>query len=278
MSELSIFGVALILPIAAGVYLANLVKELGTNGMLPKKKYQWPTTLEREELLKVTYHKEFCRMEKQTLSLPEDNSFIALRNHQIHLESMLKSLDSVDLMSAVVQEKHEDMFSKAKSNLRTIKEALMDNRPNSRVLEMASNTDSMLRKLTLNAHTTLADIERSTTSELVSDTLHSMGYRIKARGDTLVGSLGETSIKARVLSGGSISLDTTSFNGLGCHREVARFENELKENGVMLRRLMTSQAKRQESVLLRDPLPSEFSSIKPVAGANSATWCPCSRK
>jgi len=255
MSEVSSFAVAVVLPVAAGVYLAKLLASIGKNEELFEKKYHWPTTIEREELLKTTFHKDLVQSGSK-LSLPENDSLHDLTECHNQLEDMMRSFESQDIMSVVAEQNHGDLLFEAQSNMRTMKEALTINRPSKNLFEMASKTDILLRKLASETHSTLAEIEREATSDLMTETLQSMGYRLKKKGNTLLGVSGDTSLKARVLSDGSLTLDTTSFSGISCQREVARFENELKKKGVVLRRLLGSQKDRKEGVLLKDPLPA----------------------
>jgi hypothetical protein len=107
----------------------------------------------------------------------------------------------------------------------------------------------------MKAHSKLSDIETEVTSEVVSDTMRSLGYNIRQRGSLFAGSLKETSMRATVLSGGKIVLDTTSFKGLSCHKEVSRFEQRLKERGIVVRKLINHQNKRGGNVVLKDPFP-----------------------
>jgi hypothetical protein len=136
------------------------------------------------------------------------------------------------------------------------------------IFETAKRTDSLLRSLTLGAHSTLADIEHEVASDLVTETLQSMGYHlIRTKGNSLIGTSEETGIRAKVLSGGNILLDTTSFSGLSCQKEIVKFENKLKEKGVVLKRLLNADTKRTDGVLLKDPFPA-FEKKEDFAGVN----------
>jgi hypothetical protein len=255
MSEISTFAVVLFLPIVAGICIAKLCKHIGSAGMRPQKKYHWPCTIERDELLQNNYHKELAQFEKTKLVQPGQSSLGVLRDQQLHLEAMMRSLESVDVISLIAKEKHGHQFDEIKSNLKTIGETIKTDSSNRNISEMVQRTDSLLRSLTLAAHSTLADIEREATSDLMTETLQSMGYGLVTKGNVLLGNSGETSIRAKVLSGGSVLLDTTSFSGLSCQREVAKIENKLRERGVVLRRILSEQSKRSEGVMLRDPFP-----------------------
>ena len=51
--------------------------------------------------------------------------------------------------------------------------------------------------------------------------------------------------------------------------EIAKFENNLKEKGIVLRRLSNVQDKREMAVLLKDPFPPLAFSQLPTAKAQS---------
>ena len=255
MSEISGFAVALALPVLAGIFLAKLVKSIGTIEVLPDKKYHWPTTIERGELLGNMYHKELIGFNEQKLNLLKNNTLNIFEQQHNHLEAMMRSINAVDIMSVVANEKHQDLYAMAHDNLGKIRNIIQKNEQSNNDFELIKTTDTLLRKLTLSAHSTLADIERDTTSDLVKETLQSMGYKLKTKGGNILGVSRETSIRATVSSEGHVLLDTKSFKGISCQKEVARFENTLKENGIVLRRLLTVPTKRRDGVLLKDPFP-----------------------
>lgn len=245
MSEITLFELALILPIRAGVYLAKLMASIGKNHLLLDKKHHWPTTVERQEILKNTYYKLM-----QDKKLMRNSS-----EQQNHLNAMLHSIQSIDILSMTAKE--NPLFKIAQLNMLKINE---DNGNGKSIHSLVNETDSILRQVTLNAQSRLADIESETAGDLLSDTLQSIGYGLRRKGNNLIGVKGETSIRAQVVSGGRIELDTRSFDGLTCHKELARIENGLKDQGIILRRILNSQKSRRENVALRDPFPS----IKPM--------------
>jgi hypothetical protein len=255
MSELSHFATALILPVAAGVCVARLLGYLGSKAISGERRYQWPTTTEREELLRSTYHRELATLEERSLDLPEPDSLRVIGSQRDHLEAMMRSLETVEPMALVARERHGAELAEARSNLGIIEESVKKRQVTGHTNKLVEQTDSLLRSLTLHAHTTLAEIEQEVTSELVTKTLGSMGYDLGHEGSTVVASTAETSIRVEVSPAGGVLLDTTSFSGLSCHRELARFEHTLRDEGVVLRRCLAEESKRRGGVLLTDLFP-----------------------
>ena len=255
MSEISNFTAALILPVAAGVCIARLLKYLGSKAIPGPRAYQWPTTIEREELLRSTYYREFAKLEEKTLNLAESESPGIIEFQQNHLQAMVRSLETLEPMALVAKERYGATLTELTSNLGVIEESVQKKQVTAQTENLVESTDSLLRSLTLEAHCTLAEIEQKVTAELVSKTLGSMGYSLRQESSTIVGTAGESHIRAEVSSAGSVLLDTTSFSGLTCHRELARFEHSLKDEGIVLRRCLVEEAKRKRGVLLTDPFP-----------------------
>jgi hypothetical protein len=255
MSEISNFAVVLALPIAAGILLAELLKTIGSRAKLEHKKHRWDFSMRREELLIDNYYKEFDSLMSRNFPLRCDNSKSLLQEQHLHLEAVKRSIESSDLIALVVEEKHKPLLDDAQSKLTRIRDVLKSNPQDMNILKTIKQTDSILRNITMSAHSTLVDVEKTVSSKFLTDTFESMGYRLKTKGSTLVGNSGDINVRADILPNGSIVLDTTSFSGLSCQKEIARFEDKFKEKGVVLRRVLDAQSRRKEFVLLKDPFP-----------------------
>lgn len=256
MSEINPFAIALLLPIAAAKHFSKLAGLIGTNEFMSNKKYNWPSNVEREELLRNSYQYELTKLQGN-LSLIKNNPVDLLITQQNHLKAMLHSIQKVDNVNVVLNTKYSNQFNTAKNNLLKLTEAIRQASQSKKdLIELSKQTDSQLRELTLKAQSIILDIELESTSEIMSESLHSLGYRLRKKQNVLVGSMGELTLKAEILSGGNIVLDTRSFGGFRCHKEVARLENKLKEDGIVLRRLLNPQTNKKEGVLIKDPFPS----------------------
>lgn len=255
MSELTPLVVVFVLPLAAAALLYKLGQNIGTSVTLSNKKYNWPCTIEREELLLKNYNNELLKHTNSMPPLLHNKPDATLRMQENHLKAMLGSINKIDIMSEILNHKYTDQFKELQSEIDKICEFDKSQITPQKTYELLKNAESQLRDLTVKAHSQLSEIETDTTSEIVAGTMKSLGYDIKNRGSLFAGSLGKTSIRANVLSGGRIVLDTTSYKGLSCHKEVARFETKLKENGIFVKRLHNSEFMRRGGVLLKDPFP-----------------------
>ena len=255
MSELSVFEL-IILPVKVGNLFTNLLKELGPVSIIGKNKYQWPTTMQRQELLRSCYHEELEAKGAGTLTKPQNDGLGTLRRHQAHLEAMIGSIEKMELISKLAEEKFAPEMSLARSNIQMLKAAIQSETSDPSALKAASRADSLLRNITMEVHTTLAGIEQEATKNLMAKTLDSMGYRTKAKNNVVIGGKNDSVIRAQIAPEGHISLDTKSFSGLSCQKEVARLENRFREQGVILRRLTEGQFSPGARVHLRSPFPT----------------------
>jgi len=272
MSELSLFSVALFLPLATGTLLARLIQRLGANkGLLETHCHPWPGTVDREDLLNANYKNVLMQLDQNHRLLePQPGGRSPLSSAHDHLQAMMQSLDNSGLLYEVVAETQKERLAEARANLLTIKNSLQACHPEASLKDMIEQTDLSLRTLTMQAHAYLADIEREVTTDLVGETLNSLGYRLETRDNRLLGKSGDMIIRAGIETDGRILLDTTSYSGLSCQQEIARFESKLKENGVLLKRTAYDRALRKPGgVLLNDPFPPLGTRLGPLADNSS---------
>jgi hypothetical protein len=254
MSDINIFRTLVILPIAVG----KLVNELhgAVDDLLTPRKRQihWDTLGQRELKLKESYLK--AQSHPMTLgnvgSSPQ--SVHPLAQQYTHLNAMVTAVKQVPVMNLHLNP--NPMWAKCQQDIKRIGKAILTKRPAPEILSFSQETDAQIRQLTLKSHQSLAFAEQNVVGNLAVDTLQTLGYRLKAKGTTLLGSTRRTSLRAKIEPGGGLVLDTTSFKGMDCHKEVARIETALKKRGVVLQRVVSGNGARPQGVLLKDPFPA----------------------
>jgi len=253
MSDISVFRTTFMLPIAMGRLLDRL-RGTFDDLMIPReRKLHWHTSTEREVILKRTYHAEKTNWSARSAIAVSPSASDVLVKQWGHLNAMVSALKKVPVMALTLEK--EPAWEKCNKNLASIQSALKTNKFGKEVSNLTAGTDTMIRELTMQTHGKLASVERDVVGGLIIETLQSFGYSLKSRNTTLIGSSPTASLRARVLSGGTVVLDTTAFDGMECHKEVARIETALKSQGVILKRIVDSNSLRDQGVRLQNPFP-----------------------
>ena len=257
MSEINLFTVIFGMPVLACAGLVGLAKIISKINLEPKCLYEWPCGTERHKLLNSSYSRELLMFESRSdLLRCSDPQLNLLQKHHCHLEAMHRSIQDVKIVNDVSRANFSQDFATAEKNLRVIAESLKEKTPSRELFERAAATDSLLRSMTSKANRLLEEAETEAVSEVTRKALETMGYSVRASGQRLLASKGETSIRAEIGSGSKLTIDTRSFRGFSCHEEMARLERSLRERGLHLMRVAAIEgSRRKENVLLTDPFP-----------------------
>jgi len=125
-----------------------------------------------------------------------------------------------------------------------------------RTEQLASDSESLVRKVTNDTHSLLARAEEDLALEIVTRSMSSLAYKVKTSGMALTATKGCVSVHAKI-EAGRIQLDTTSFPGISCHAETRKIEEDLERRGLVLRRLCENRMNlRRPAVRLKDPFPN----------------------
>lgn len=266
MSDINIFRAVFILPMAVGKLLGELHGAVDDILTPRKRQIHWDTLGQRELKLKESYLKaqSYPMTLGNTGSFPQSMNLLAKQH--THLNAMVTAVKQVPVMNLDLNP--NPMWAKCQQDIKRIGKAILTKRPTPEIISLANQTDAQVRQLTLDSHRSLALAEQNVVGNLTVDTLQSLGYRLKAKGTTLLGSAAKTSLRAKIEPGGGLVLDTTSFKGMDCHKEVARIENALKERGVVLQRVASGPGAKTQGVLLQDPFPAFEKNVElaPIAG------------
>ena len=220
-------------------------------------------TQEREIALKELYIKNFVGLEQEHIVQAVESDKILSNDHvsksqlqAIHVISMAESIAQVEPMAFVTKKKYGSKLKKVHSLVKKIKSHLQDNIYDSdAVQKLTTDCEPILRKIAKDTHSLLANAEDKISLETVTATMNGLDYKVKTNGKNLIGSKGNISVRARA-EGGRLMLDTTTFPGISCHREVHRIEAELERRGFILRRAYENTMKLNEGyVKLKDPFP-----------------------
>jgi hypothetical protein len=254
MSDINIFRAVFILPIAVGKLLGELHGAVDDLLIPRKRQIHWDTLGQRELKLKESYLK--AQSHPMTLGNvgSSSQSMNLLTKHHTHLNAMVTAVKQMPVMNLNLNP--NPVWTRCQKDIQRIGKAILTKRPTPEIISLANQTDSQIRQLTLSSHRSLALAEQNVVGNLTVDTLQTLGYQLKAKKTTLLGSTAKTSLRAKIEPGGGLVLDTTSFNGMDCHKEVARIENALKERGVVLQRVASGPRTRTQGVLLQDPFPA----------------------
>lgn len=257
MSSMDSFATQFFTPISLK-RLSKRLSELTTNTeSLLKTDFEWEPTINRTEFLKNSYNRELLNLSGGSILNPKDQRHIEPHVTKVnHLEAMLKSIETQPLINFVAKQKFGEKLKGVKATFSELKKSCsLDFKPSKKTESLLQESDQNLRKIAMDSNRLLASIERETTSELLKSTLSSMGYDLRSKENMILAGSGETSIRARIMEDSTISIDTTSFKGLTCHREMAKLQDQLKRQGVQLMSINHCRDSLRNKALLTDPFP-----------------------
>jgi hypothetical protein len=260
MSELNTFSLSVIMGRAIseiGDFISSACGSL--LGYQPRNPYT--TTPERESLLRSLYTRNCASLESKlglapSLSLATGVSGHVTQLKAIHTISMFESISSVESMRFVAQTKHAKAWNKVSALVGTLKEQISTPESGTGSLQEATDScESLLKHIAQDCHSVLAKAERTLVLKTMAESMSSLAYKVKTEGSNLLASKRLFSVRARV-ENGAVLLDSTAFPGISCHAEVHKIEKELKERGLLVRRLCGYQSNlRDEKAKLANPFP-----------------------
>jgi hypothetical protein len=231
-----------------------------------KLKDGYLATAQREMLLETLYDKNLAELKKrypisdgskvvcetQGIDLRQDT-----RIRAIHTVSMFESLSQVEPMALVAKTRHRDKWEKMNLTVSTLKHQLKAPKFDPvEVGQLVEKSETPIREMSYDTHSFLAKTEQELMLKKLTESVTSMAYSVKTDGMSLIASKGSVSIRAKV-GAGIMALDTTSFPGISCHAQMHRIEKDLKQRGLVLRRLCEHNMRlRKGGVRLNDPFPA----------------------
>lgn len=271
MSEINIFSIGALVG-AAAYGIASIIGKACGSACQYQPNNEYLSTPEREMLLRSLYSKNFAELENRIVSnkgaktFRQDNAAIH-KVKAIHTVSMFETITNVEPMAFVAKAKFGEKWKKIESAISKIKTEMDPQNSNlKRVCNLADENEALLRKIITDSHALLARAEEKFLLNTVTESMNTLGYKVKSKGTCLLASKGSVSVRAKV-GEGRLNLDTTSFPGISCHAKVRKIEKELRSRGLVLQRLCENTLNlRRDRVRLKDPLPA-----CPSEKQNSAT-------
>jgi hypothetical protein len=261
MSELNTFSLSVIMGRAVSE-IAGFISNACGSLLRYEPKNPYITTPERESLLKSLYARNCAALENdlgmaRSLSLATDISRHAAQLKAVHTISMFESMSSVESMRFVAETKHSEAWNTVSSFVGSLKEQLRTPESGTRSLKEATDScESLLNQVARDCHSVLAQAENALVLKTMAESMSSLAYRVKTEGSNLLASKDLFSVRARVETG-MVTLDSTAFPGISCHAEVHKIEKELKERGLLVRRLCGYRSNlRDEKAKLTNPFPA----------------------
>jgi hypothetical protein len=228
-----------------------------------KLKTGYLATAEREMMLERLYDKNFAEFqnryptstkacESQVIESSQDTRIKA-----IHTVSMFESLSQVKPMALVARTRHREKWEKVKSAISALKQQLEAVRFEPvEVAKLTQGSETLIRQMSYDTHSFLAQAEEELMLKKLIESTTSMAYSVKADNKSLIASMGPVFIRANA-DAGLMILDTTSFSGISCHAQMQKIEKDLKQRGLVLRRMGEhSMRLRKGGVRLNDPFPA----------------------
>ena len=258
MSEIRWYSICANIAKSSNVFCQRMLKLLMEIEIIPEVEleYQWLCTHDREEALNKNYRNKLAELEKNSLPEIDNNDHKYLDYLQNHLNAMMHSVKKEEIVFNLISNKDPDKITNICSNIKKISTVDTELKLDEQLINLAKETDNSLRDLVFSAHTTMAQVEQKVTGDIISETLQSMGYRLKKGKNILAGSSKDATIRAEIQETGKIVIDTTSFSGLSCQKESLRLESELKSQGMVLTVQLNALKGKNKKSILRNPFPS----------------------
>jgi len=261
MSELNTFSLSVIMGRAISE-IGDFISSACGSLLRYQPKNPYITTPNRDSLLKSLYDRNCTALENKiglakSFSLTADSYRHAAQLKAVHTISMFESISSVESMRFVAATKHSEAWNTVSSFVGSLKEQLRTPEFSIRSLQDATDScESLLNHVAQDCHSVLEKAESALVMKTMAESMSSLAYKVKTEGSNLLASKGLFSVRANV-DNGRVTLDSTAFPGISCHAEVHKIEKELKECGLLVRRLCGYQSSlRDEKAKLTNPFPA----------------------
>ena len=231
-----------------------------------KLKIGYLATAERKIRLQTLYEKNFSKIQKR-YAISDRSKTLAkargidlsqdTRNRAIHTVSMFESLSQFEPMALVAKTRHRGRWDKINSAVSALKRQLKAPKFDPvEVEQLVEKSEMLTRQMSYDTHSFLAKAEEELMLKKLIESTASMAYDVKTDGNSLIASKGLVAIRAKA-DAGILALDTTSFSGISCHAQMQKIEKDLKQRGLVLRRMGEhSMRLRKGGVRLNDPFPA----------------------